>query len=208
MYIPSPNGPACDPSIQRQLEVFINQPEPEEVAPCPGCNQHIPVHCSPTCDRAAQALSIEPEKYPIEDKVVPLVFEIMATRLIQTCWSCEGHLDYESRLWKLPQVCFHTESQVYPKLMLIHLSRLYQAHMLTNAWHIVLTDMANTMGITYSIQPDLNRAEDIHLGALQLDLMTIAGNLHSALKQIARELLGDYCRQTGARQSQANLSQV
>ena len=196
MHIPTPERELlCDSDTKDQLEQFIAQPEPADVAPCPGCNNHVPLNCSGQCDDAAKALSIEPERYPIESKVVPLVFEITASRLMQTCWSCEGHMDHNDNLWKVPQVSFYSKSPIYPKLVLIHLTRLFQDKKLGYRWHIVLSDFTQTLGLAYSIQPDLNQvAETPRLGLLQQDLQLISEDMHSKLKMIAGELLHTYCR--------------
>lgn len=194
MRIPVPdNGLQCDSETRRQLEQFKAQPEPSALAPCPGCNDHRPENCSSDCERAADALSIEPERYPIESKVVPLVFEMTASRLMQTCWSCEGHMDQYHKLWKVPQVSFYSDSPIYPKLILIHLTRLFQNKMLGYRWHVVLNDFTQSLNLTYSIQPDLNQVEAPRLGLLQQDLKMISEDMHSKLKQIANELLQTHC---------------
>lgn len=195
MHIPAPKRAlVCDSETRLQLEQFLLQPGPSEQAPCPGCKQHMPDNCSAKCGEAAQALSIEPERYPIESKVVPLVFEIMTTRLMQSCWSCEGHMDPDNKLWKVPQVSFYSDSPIYPKLVLIHLTRLYQDKVLGYRWHVVLSDFTQTLGLTYSIQPDLNQEEQPRLGLLQQDLQTISKNMHTRLKDIAAELLRIHCK--------------
>ena len=195
MKIAAPNtGLVCDSETKSQLEQFIAQPEPSALAPCPGCNEHIPDKCSGYCECAAQALSIDPVRYPIESNVVPLVFEITASRLMQTCWSCEGHMDNENKLWKVPQVSFYSDSPIYPKLVLIHLMRLYQSKALGYRWHVVLSDFTQTLSLTYSIQPDLNQEESPRLGLLQQDLRIISDEMHQKLKLIARELLHTYCQ--------------
>ncbi|MBL4622294.1 MAG: hypothetical protein JKY89_07830 [Immundisolibacteraceae bacterium] len=177
-----------DSSTHDLLKLFIEQPEPRLAPPCSGCNRHEPTNCTAQCDRAAAALSIDPEQYPIEPKVVGLVFEITASRLLQTCYSCEGH-SREGELWKLPQVCFYSDSPIYAKLVMIHLDRLFLKKTLSYRWHIVLADLTQTLNLTYSIQPDLNREQDHHLGKLQQDLNTLSTDMHTALKEIAAELL-------------------
>jgi len=194
MKIPTPqNELRCDSETKAQLEHFIGQPEPSELAPCGGCRQHVPESCSSQCQQAPEALSIEPERYPIESKVVPLVFELTASRLMQTCWSCEGHMDQNNKLWKVPQVSFYCDSPIYPKLVLIHLTRLFQTKLLGYRWHVVLSDFTQTLSLTYSIQPDLNQEDSPRLGLLQNDLQVISNDMHGNLKLIATELLQTYC---------------
>ena len=189
MKIPTPkNELRFDQETLEQLELFIRQPEPASCPPCGGCLHHEPVNCTTNCERAPAALSIDPDQYPIEPKVVGLVFEITASRLLQTCFSCEGHAR-DGKLWKLPQVNFYSDSPIYAQLVVIHLNRLMLKKSLSYRWHIVLTDMSQSLYLTYSIQPDLNRDTDHHLGKMQKDLQTISANMHHSLKAIAAEIL-------------------
>lgn len=170
------------------LEKFIAQPGPESQPVCPGCRQHL-ASCSAKCLDALSALSIDPERYPIEPSVMPLVFEMMATRVLETCWSCEGHMNEKNELWKIPQVCFYSPSEVYIKLIYQHLSELQQNKELNYQWHIVSTDFAQSNCLTYSIQPKLNQSDEAHLGKLQMDLKTIAKNMSQRLKSYARDMI-------------------
>ena len=195
MHIPGPKQSCANNAadLREQLQSLIDQPEPEAVAPCPACRLGVRSDCSPSCQNAPMALSIEPERYPVERYVVGLVFELMATRMIQTCWSCEGHMDDQNELWKMPQVCFYVVAPIYVKLLHRHLVSLYQSKQLAYRWHIVITDFASTAGLTYSIQPDLNKVSSPRLGLMQQDLTIIAADLHGSLKDYARELLATLC---------------
>jgi len=194
MQIPLPdNSLSCDAAMRESLQRFIDHAEPALVAPCPGCLKHMPENCSPKCDDASRALSIDPERYPLEPKVIPLVYEVMASAGLKSCWSCEGHMDNEGELWKVPQVCFYSDTPIYPQLVLIHLLDLYQAKKLSFLWHIVLSDFSRSLNITYSIQPNLNQVNDPHLGALQHDMQVIAGDMHNKVKEIAQQLINKYC---------------
>jgi hypothetical protein len=102
-------------------------------------------------------------------------------------------MDNENRLWKVPQVSFYSDSPIYPKLVLIHLTRLYQDKVLGYRWHVVLSDFTQSLSLTYSVQPDLNQVDSPRLGLLQHDLTTISDDMHSKLKMIARELLHAHC---------------
>lgn len=177
-----------DQATMEQLETFIAQPEPTVSPPCSGCEWHDQENCSTKCERAPRALSIDPDRYPIEPKVAGLVYEMAASRLLQTCFSCEGHM-INNKLWKLPQVSFYSDSTIYVKLLMIYLDRIFHKKVLSYRWHIVLADLTPTLNLTYNIQPDLNQEESPHLGRLQQDLVTLADDMHGALKEIARELL-------------------
>lgn len=95
----------------------------------------------------------------------------------------------KNEIWKIPNVSFYSESEIYPKLLLPHISNLRLNKVLCYQWNIVLADFAQTFGTTYSIQPNLTLEENIHLGNLQKDIRTITDNILDKLKFIARQLL-------------------
>jgi len=175
--------------LRNDLEAFLNQPGPSAQPPCPNCQQHIPSQCTAECPDVASALSIDPDNHPIEPNMVPMVFELMSTNMLHTSWSCEGHLNSEDELWKSPNVSFYSKSAFYPHLLLKHLANLKHSNRLHYAWQIVLGDYGQTWGVTYCIQPDLSKEQDIHLGKLQMDLRAIADDMFNNLKIIARKIL-------------------
>lgn len=175
--------------IRQDLQRLLAQPTPVESPPCSGCTQHVPVSCSSRCGQAPQSLSSEPENYPVETNVVPLVFELSATRLMQPCWSCEGHLNPDGELWKLPQVSFYASSPIFPQLLIKHISALEMRKQLAYPWHVVLSDYGQTWETTYTLEPNLNREHKVHLGNLQRDLNTLADHLSDKLKALAQSAL-------------------
>jgi len=177
--------------MKEALELLIAQPTPEEESPCDNCQTHRPANCSSSCVDAQASLSSDPIRFPIEEKVVSLVFELTATRLIETCWSCEGHFSHDGKLWKLPQITFYATNSVYPQLLLRHIRRLINAKKLGYEWHIVLSDFGQTYNISYNIEPNLNNVVEPRLGRLQQDLKTISENLCESLKQLAKEMLDE-----------------
>lgn len=190
MEISKPNNLYLDTDkLRLDLEYFLNQPGPGKVPPCPNCKDHCASKCNVSCPDIATVMSIDPVKYPIETNIVPLVFGVMSTSVLQTCWSCEGHLNEKNELWKMPNVSFYSQSSIYPHLILRHLKNLKLDKALKYSWHVVLDDFAQTLGITYSIQPDLKHDEDIHLGMLQNDIKILSTNMLDNMKNIARKLL-------------------
>ena len=175
--------------VRQDLLRLIAQPSAAVSPPCSGCKQHVPASCSSRCAQAPESLSIEPVNYPIEFKVVPLVYELAATRLMQPCWSCEGHLDPGGNLWKIPQVSFYSSSPIYPQLLLKHIYALEMRKQLAYSWHVVLSDYGQTWETTYTLEPNLNRDHTVHLGNLQSDLDTLADNLCNKLKSLAQAAL-------------------
>lgn len=191
MYIEKPKQELLNAQeTKKNLEFFLSLATPAEIPPCPNCTHHVGSQCSPKCSEAQSSLSTHPDEFPIELNIVPLVFGLMSTRVTQTCWSCEGHMDSNNNLTNLPTVSFYTSSSVYPQLLHKHLSRLMLDKNIFYKWQVVLADYAQTWAQTYSIAPDLNFVDkDVSLGALQNDLKIIAEDLQSKLKFLAREMI-------------------
>lgn len=196
MKISGPNDNFFDlDQVRADLQRFINQDDPAESPPCKGCEIDIPQLCSPKCPEAPKALSIDPIQYPIERSAVALVFELTACRLFETCWSCEGHMrEGESQIWKLPQVCFYSQSPIYAKLVSMHLSNLFIHKKLKYNWLLCLTEISQSIHPAFSIQPDLTNQFEPSLGLMQNDLKTIGNNLQQCLKSEARLMLSNMTR--------------
>lgn len=175
--------------VAEDLQDLLITPEQQQQPPCPGCKNFTPTRCNARCPDAPTALSIDPQQYPLEPNVVSLVYELVSSRLLQTCWSCEGHFDNDGKLWKLPQVSFYSASPVYPQLLLRHVNDLYQARRLAYPWQVVLSDYAQTWGLTYTVEPNLVHVPEPRLGLLHQDLRIISEDLLLKLKEQARKML-------------------
>ena len=131
------------------LQLLLEQPTSKEMRPCRFCTLTCETcgsvictcNCTPECEAAARKLSSEPDRYPIERLVLPFVFHLNALRVVQPCWSCDGHLDTfsaEEKIWKLPQVWFYSRSVVYPKLINDYLRDLKHHSRLNHHWQVNL----------------------------------------------------------------------
>lgn len=190
MYIYKPEENTQNTAqICEALQLFIDQPTPKDLAPCLNCDNHIPADCSVKCSDAPAALSSDPMNHPLESKVVPLVFELTSTRLMQPCWSCEGHFNNENELWKLPQISFYSRSPVYPQLVVRHIQDLKVQKKLAYEWHVVLSDFGQSWNMSYSIEPRLNDVKEPRLGMLQQDLQSISEDMCNKLKSIAKKMM-------------------
>jgi hypothetical protein len=176
--------------VKLDLQKFIDQEETWQSPPCPGCKDFNPQSCSPDCSEASTSLSIDPERYPVERNVIAVTYELNATRLLKTCWSCEGHMrDGEDKIWKLPQICFYSQTAIYPKLVSTYLSKLFIQKRLKYNWNLFLSEISQSIYPTFCIRPDLTNEPTPSLGLLQNDLKEIAKSLHSRLKDEAKDLL-------------------
>jgi len=158
---------------------------------CPQCGAGTcQCMCSPQCPDIPRAISSDPDRHPIEPAVAPLVFALKRTAKFQPCWSCEGHLGLDGRIWKLPRVWFYCESMVEIRLLTDGLMSLEQSGVLNTAWRIGVTfsdpDNAET---TFSLEPAQPLDESVDLPALQADLSKLAYALPEAMNSQAQNLL-------------------
>lgn len=187
-----PPGPFVEnrQRTRAELELLLCQPGSHLAPPCQNCQEHIISQCNAKCVNAPRALSSDPARYPVEPKVVPLVYELRKTRVMQPCWSCEGHMDADGKLWKYPQVSFYSSTPLYAVLLVNYLTLLKHKKKLNQEWIIVISGFGQKhTGITYTIEPKLNADSKPHLGSLHCDLITIADNLEIQIKDQARKML-------------------
>jgi len=199
MHIPQPKFNAVNKShIVDALTLLIQQPSAIQSPPCTNCQKVNEVRndCSYNCDNAAEGLSEDPVKFPIEENIVPLVFELTTMRLVQTCWSCEGHATIDGKILKMPQISFYTEKPLYAQLLSKHLSKLYFQKKLKYPWEITLSDYGQTLELTYTIKCDISCIDEPDLKIMHQDLNSMGENLSTDIKVYAQELLSQLQRST------------
>ena len=192
-----------------ELELLLNQPTSKEKRLCSFCtllcetcgSTKCTCQCSPNCKQAAKEMSSEPDRYPIDPLILPLVFHLNALRVIQTCWSCQGHEDQSlesGQLWKLPQVWFYSKSVVYPQLINEYLDDLAYCKRLNHAWQVSLCYSDDPCGTCFAIVPNLCRIESVGLCALQEDIQEISMSLVNGVRSNAKYLLNKLKYSKGA----------
>lgn len=193
------------PKPDVHLQLLLAQPTDKQLRPCPGCDikcsciRHSSTcccSCSPACPHAPKRLSSEPAVHPIEPKVLPLVYGLSELRLVQPCWSCEGHTRNNKQIHKLPQVWFYSHNVVYPQLIAEHLHNLRVKHELNEPWHVTVSPFSadNLVG-TFLIKPELDKGvSNISLEKLQWDLRLISDNFAIHVRKFAHEMLNSNSR--------------
>lgn len=181
---------------QRDLHELLRQPFDNELRPCKGCEEVCACakrsrscccQCSAHCPSAGRILSNDGERYPIEPDVLPLVYALSALRIVEPCWSCEGHESSGSGVRK-PQVWFYARSAAYPELLQRHVSHLANAGKLAARWEIVVSEYQPEACITlFVIRPE--GSSDIDLAPLRKDLRTIGRELQAAMRNQAQKML-------------------
>lgn len=181
-----------------KLRDLIAQPSDTQARPCPDCSIRFgeetllsAENCSSACKYAPRHMSGEPDKFPIEAGSVPLVYALYSLRLITPCWSCEGHLNADGGIGKLPKVWFYSGSRFYPKMIAQVIGQLQAHHKIGYSCGVkVLPFSQSLFSTTYSIEA---QASDVRLGELQKDIITLG----KVMRQEMLSLANDYVRRGG-----------
>ena len=185
------------------LEFLLDQPTDKQLRPCPGCTVPCPCSksptcscgCSPSCESCAKHMSSEPDRYPIEPRIIPLVYALHASRVCPPCWSCEGHLTADgSTLAKFPRVWFYSGSVLYPRFVAEHIDDLTFRKKLKNMWTVRVLSWGTGPWSRFSIEPISDSAAPTDLRRLQYEADIIAEGLNVALRQKATDYLRKFLR--------------
>lgn len=190
MYIQQAPESFHDPGYKEAIKRFVAAAEHPCSRPCESCTKPLVAgeYCPGPCAHAAQALSSEPERYPIEPTVLPLVFALSRLNYLKPCWSCEGHNDPHGKLWKLPQVWFYTCSPSYAHLVGKFMWEMKISKLLTYEWRVSLSAFGNLGCATYIIEPAL-LPDDCELSKLQLDLEVMGRCCEAGVTAVAYRAL-------------------
>lgn len=147
--------------------------------------------CVRTCPDIPRAMSSDPDNFPLEPGIAPLVFEIKRLEVFEPCWSCEGHDGPDGTLWKVPRVWFYAESVVHVRVLSESLAELRFARRLNADWHVAITHSEKSNAdTTFSLEPSLG-GTPVSLRDLQADIETIAASLRDLVFDRAQKLSDD-----------------
>ena len=159
----------------------------------PVCSSNCPfysanINCHRMCTMAPSMLSSEPETYPLDTLVAPLVFEIKKLGIFEPCWSCEGHNDQNGELWKIPQVWFYATSVVHVRALADAVSQIYSRFQLNSRWVVEITHSSNNNpDTTFSLHPKVEKSET-SITKLQSDLITIYTNIDNEFNLVCKSM--------------------
>ena len=179
------------------LQSVIQQSGPSVVRPCPACvspcscsgSSSCGCDCSWDCPSLPEQLSSDPEKYPIEKEIIPLVFAVNSLQHCPSYWSCEGHENEDGELLKVPRVNFYSNTTQIPSLITECLVILSYKKVTAYRWKVTSVGMTDDLQSQYMIEPDMVLGEKNILSILQQDVRKIASNLFSGVKEKARHRL-------------------
>ncbi|HIF51969.1 MAG TPA: hypothetical protein EYQ42_10680 [Thiotrichaceae bacterium] len=178
---------------------LLSQDDDKQRRPCPDCHtlckcdkhsSHCTCGCSVDCKYAPRMLSSDPDLYPIESNVVPLVYAMSVLRVAEPCWSCEGHLKNDNELLRPPQVWFYSDSTVYPELISEYLHDLCFIKETSCLWTVMLCQHTASHATTFSIKPEISEEVKITskiLRQLQNDLHVISYSLREKVFKLAEK---------------------
>lgn len=193
-----------DPEYQQTLitaiENLLEQPAYREIRPCPGCEKACPCSqsttctclCTADCPHAPYVMSSDPERYPIEEKIVALVFGLNCLRVCPPYWSCEGHRFKNGMIARVPQVWFYSRSLIYPKLISEYVFDLEFKNRIIFPWHISMAYAGNILETGFSIEPNIKDIDKPDLELMQNDARIIADNIFDGIRSLAQKYLDQY----------------
>jgi hypothetical protein len=163
----------------------------QQTIPCTAnCPKANPNTCSRYCPDVGEMLSSDPENYPIEPKIAPLVFELKSYSVFDPCWSCEGHAHTNGQLWKLPRVWFYADSLIHIRILGECLEDLFHKDIINARWRVALTfSDDNNADTTFCVEP-ITDDNPQPLEMLQKDVATIAERLTPLMKARTTRLKG------------------
>lgn len=184
---------------RNDLEHLLSMPSDKEKRPCSQCDyvcncndnpRTCCCNCSDECPFAAKWLSSESDRYPIEQKILPLVYALTVTRVMQPCWSCEGHRNPQGVISRIPQVWFYSPSVVYADLIKSHISNLLIHKRLNYSWDVSLCEFKrDNVSSLFTIQPNLSSGQQLSLEDARRDILEIAQKFNVRLRELAHEQL-------------------
>lgn len=135
-------------------------------------------------------MSSEPEQYPIENNIVPLVYAFYTSRVCIPCWSCEGHMTRDGAgMVRAPQVWFYSRSSLYARFVAEHIEKLQVSRKLSNSWTVRVLAWGAGVDCRFALLPELEPGVKTDLHSLQRQARVIAETLVLSLKERARACL-------------------
>lgn len=189
-----PDDAARTDAIRRDLTAFLRDGGVEP----PVCGENCPRHlsrapkfdCTRSCSDAHHGLSSDPERFPVEAKIVPLVFELKRLGVFYPCWSCEGHLDASGVFQRAPAVWFYCDDLLCVRLLSDGIADLHANDKLSGPWHLRVTyTEGDSPDTAFALEPLIEERSGVNLEALQADAALLAREMQTIMRSQAQDLL-------------------
>lgn len=174
------DGSARKIALKREIERARDLGPMQDPVCLPNCPDYdADLGCERSCIQAPLRLSSDPESFPVEPLIAPLVFELKKLGLFHPCWSCEGHNDNGGKLWKNPRLWFYSDSVVHVRALANTIEALHGARKLSVRWVVLLTfSDPDNPDTTFGLEPIIDNIET-KLADLQADVLVLTENLDS-----------------------------
>ena len=181
------------------LRELLVQPTDKQLRPCGECRVACTCQrrstvcccgCSERCPYIGSQLTSDPN-FIIESKILPLVYALNLFRVIQTCWSCEGHNRPNGETWKMPEVWFYSGSAWYANLISEYLNTLFLRKRVRYQWVVTVCPHFHPGELSYSLKPDVNQDHPADLAVLQQDIATLSKDLYEDVMKNSRQRLAE-----------------
>ena len=130
------------------------------------------------------------DAFPIEDRIAPLVYAFHQLNQCPPCWSCEGHLDLDGTIKRLPAVWFYASSQVFAGMIWEYVASLWLKKQTNASWRVVVAvTEPHGMEPAYSLEPEVPDGSSLTLAELQSDIDVIAQDLVSYMQDKTQDLI-------------------
>lgn len=189
-----PDDAARTDATRRELTAFLRDSGVEP----PVCGANCPHHqsrtpefdCSRSCPDAQYGLSSDPARFPVEAKIVALVFELKRIGVFYPCWSCEGHLDASGVFQRAPAVWFYCDNLLSVRLLSDGIADLHANDKLSRPWHLRVTyTEGDSTDTAFALEPLIEDRSAVNLEALQADAALIAREMQTMMRSQAQDLL-------------------
>ncbi|MDH5545711.1 MAG: hypothetical protein OEZ43_08965 [Gammaproteobacteria bacterium] len=168
---------------QPRKQTNSDQPPSKRVCPhcdvvCPSCGaKSCDCQCNMDCSGIARAMVAEPDRFPIESQVLPLVYAIATNSPWQPIWSCEGHAQQDGELLRHPQVWFYAENHIRIDSVKQVLDQL--GAQLKAKWRVEFSELRQNTPVYILEAYD---SESVALKDMQRDIQLLAKHLDNSSK--------------------------
>ena len=187
---PRKNTVARKKVVQREVSIARQVGPISDPVCSPNCPDYDPnIKCHNACENAPLRLSSDPDQFPIEKGIAPLVFELKRLGVFYPCWSCEGHNDQFGKPWKNPSVWFYADSVVHVRALSNVIDYLIHTKQLSSRWVVIVTfsDLDNPDTV-FSLEP-ITQGTRVNLSDVQKDVFILSSSIAKLFVEKCDELM-------------------